>query len=377
MHDFHSFRIKAPISTGIDAPGTLEKHLEKMFGLANDINCCTDKRDKKEKEELISQLKAKAQNAASIDPHLSWLWTQAMENTTELESEKKPYKTVANALRKAWDSKLALREGNFDMLGRFDTIPDISEVKNLPCLSFMLSIPFCLAKPYISKDDEHFYLIDNPVRKEKLFGNPMVPSTSWKGAMRHALLRLSHIQKNPKVTDDALIRLFGNHDACAPDDFISGRLHFFPSYFDRSAIEIINPHDRQRGTATARGPILIEAVPAYRKAVFTLLYLFTPDRSNQYGDENRAMLLEDLSTIAIGIRAMMTVYGFGAKTSSGFGVAQEQLPRPEGRIAMRIPEREILNGAGSVALWKFSTFSDLCNLVEHLCKTLIDGAENG
>jgi hypothetical protein len=39
----------------------------------------------------------------------------------------------------------------------------------------------------------------------------------------------------------------------------------------------------------------------------------------------RAEIAEDLQVLAKGIREMLTINGFGAKTSSGFGTAEDQL----------------------------------------------------
>jgi CRISPR-associated protein Cmr2 len=43
--------------------------------------------------------------------------------------------------------------------------------------------------------------------------------------------------------------------------------------------------------------------------------------------------LADLKLVAEGLRALFTVYGFGAKTSSGFGLAQETVK--EGTLSLR------------------------------------------
>lgn len=52
----------------------------------------------------------------------------------------------------------------------------------LPLYSFFIQFTFTLAQPYISRDEQDFYIIDNPVRKDKIFGLPYVASTSWKGS---------------------------------------------------------------------------------------------------------------------------------------------------------------------------------------------------
>jgi CRISPR-associated protein Cmr2 len=93
-----------------------------------------------------------------------------------------------------------------------------------------------------------------------------------------------------------------------------GRLHFYPTFFDQIGLEVINPHDRKTGAG--KQPIYFECVPAETKGTFTLLYV--PIGAGPTDEET---CKKDLKAVACGIKAMLTVYGFGAKTSSGYGVA--------------------------------------------------------
>ncbi len=93
-----------------------------------------------------------------------------------------------------------------------------------------------------------------------------------------------------------------------------GRLHFYPTFFDRIGLEVINPHPRSTGAGDR--PIYFECVPAGAPGVFTLLYV-PLDAGPRDGDTVKA----DLAAVARGVRAMLTEYGFGAKTSRGYGVA--------------------------------------------------------
>lgn len=191
-------------------------------------------------------------------------------------------------------------------------MPKSSDLDRLPPLSFMLHIPFKLRKPYLSKDDRAFHLLDNPVRKDKVFQTPMVASTSWKGALRAALWQLGHQAENEQI-----IRLFGNERGEEDHQkLISGRLCFYPTFFDKIGLEVINPHDRKKGTG--KNPILIESVPGGENGAtgkFVLLYV-------PFGKVEAHQVAEDLQLVAEGVEAMLTIYGFGAKTSSGFGVAE-------------------------------------------------------
>jgi CRISPR-associated protein Cmr2 len=188
--------------------------------------------------------------------------------------------------------------------------PNLPDLAFFPAASWALEIPFALRKPYLSKDDTTFHLLDNPVRKEQIFQVPMVAATGWKGALRAALWQLSY-REDHEVT----IRLLGNPRESEAGQ--AGRLHFFATFFEKIGLEVINPHNRQSGVGE-RGPILMECVP--QGATGTLLLLYVP-----FGSLDRREVAQDLAVTAQGLHAMLTTYGFGAKTSSGFGVVEEQL----------------------------------------------------
>jgi CRISPR-associated protein Cmr2 len=232
----------------------------------------------------------------------------------------------------------------------------------------MLCVPFKLRKPYLSKDDRTFHLLDNPVRKDKVFQTPMVASTSWKGALHSAMVqqlaawwcnldgRDSRNHRKELVARRISIgRLFGTEKGIQIDStelesyldslgdkhlahwyrryirryfsssgFFSGRLYFYPTFFDKIGLEVINPHDRKTGVG--KNPILIESVPIGATGILVILYV-------PFGKVERIQVAEDLKLTAEGVEAMLTVYGFGAKTSSGFGVAEDQLYR-QGELAI-------------------------------------------
>jgi len=212
-------------------------------------------------------------------------------------------------------------------INQFNFTPDFSALNYLPFLSFMLRIPFKLRKPYLSKDDRDFHLLDHPVRKDKVFKTPIVTSTSWKGALRAALSQMGYQEENEQI-----IRLFGNEREEEDHKKLkSGWLYFYPTFFDKIGLEVINPHDRKKGTSK-RGPIYLECVPKDAKGEFVILYV-------PFGIIYESQVAKDLELVAKGIEAMLTVYGFGAKTSSGFGIVEDQFDSP-GELAIRadIPE---------------------------------------
>ncbi len=213
----------------------------------------------------------------------------------------------------------------------------------LPAYSFVIQLTFTLAQPYISRDEQDFYIIDNPVRKDKIFGLPYVASTSWKGSLRATLWQLGY-----KEEIEPIRRLFGNEKGTDdPKRFRAGRLYFYPTFFTMKGLEIINPQDRVARAGSL--PILFESVPEGTRGVFTLLYV-PFDLIGKEGQETRKQVAEDLQVVAAGLQegrtyegpvdalrtgdlqvipsglqAMFRTYGFGAKTSSGFGLAREDV----------------------------------------------------
>ena len=227
-----------------------------------------------------------------------------------------------------------------------------NSLSSMPPYSFIIEFAFTLEKPYISKDDENFTIIENSIKREKILGCPYIPGSTWKGCLRSALWH-----EGMKEDDEQITRIFGN-ERQNNESFRQGRLHFFPSFFDRVDYEIINPHNRQ--TRTGTNPILIECIPANETSNFSLLYV-PFDLVGKESVETKKQMLEDLKLVVEGLEAMFTVYGFGAKTSSGYGIASNNIKN--GKVytdmsvkieqeskAMKLPEnfRKYLNENGTV-----------------------------
>ena len=157
-------------------------------------------------------------------------------------------KEAANILRADW-SKGAVNETVskpevefWNMIAK----PEIDLI-SLPSCSFGLQFTFTLARSYISKDDSPFYIIDNPIVRDKVFRLPMVRPTNWKGNLYAALWQLGHT----KSDEYPLQRLFGESSAEAGGQ--AGRLFFYPTFFIKTSLEIINPHDRKRRVGKKSG----------------------------------------------------------------------------------------------------------------------------
>jgi CRISPR-associated protein Cmr2 len=250
--------------------------------------------------------------------------------------------------------------------------------------SWFLQFTFTLAKPWLSKDDDPFYVAEsvNPVRKDKVFKVPMMSASSWKGLLRWTLMHTrlaqpviaspegakqspeafaterfvqtllfgdeqgeepgqvkgfakyvdSLFSEEARAEYERLLRQYYKVEQKDPLPHHSGRLHFYPTFFDGIDVEVINPHKRE--TKAGTHPIYLECVPADATGTFTLLYA-PLDRIGKEEAETKQQALADLKLVAEGLQALFTLYGFGAKTSSGFGLAGDVVDN--GRLALKLP----------------------------------------
>ncbi len=262
-------------------------------------------------------------------------------------------------------------------------------INKLPKYSFAIWFKFKLKAPYFSKDDDEFYIIQNPILKETNFKVPMVRGSSWKGALASAFREL--INKNndlnsKRVKVESFLRVFGagSESIKAIESYIfdkskdlkkakenllefiffelglevnsnlinridsinnkngllniieeklskklednqrnlplefqthKGRAIFYPTYFDRLSLEIINPHDRRKRAGTV--PIHYEVVPEDTEGIFQLIYI-PFDAVLKEEKDVREEAQEDLANI---IKALseLSNKGIGAKTKLGWG----------------------------------------------------------
>jgi CRISPR-associated protein Cmr2 len=225
--------------------------------------------------------------------------------------------TGGDALRSAWAKER--QKVDLGALPGFLEPPMFNDFSCLPFGSFYIQFKFKLLKPYISRNDNAFYIVDNAIVREKVFHLPMVRSTAWKGSLCHALWQSGYQNENEQIN-----RMFGTANDEQPEKGKRGRLYFFPSFFTQTGMEVINPHDRK--TRVGKNPILIESVPIGAEATFALLYA-PLDRIGKENDETRNQVIADMKLVAEGLQALFTMYGFGAKTSSGFGLADDEVEK--------------------------------------------------
>ncbi len=237
----------------------------------------------------------------------------------------------------------------------------LPDLKGFPMGSFALRFTFHLEKPYISKDDVSLYIMDNPVKREKVFGLPYISPTQWKGTLRSVVRQMKGYKTwEEEKKDKQMTRIFGNvKGEESNEDFRQGALYFYPTYFEKMGLEVINPHDRETGSGTL--PIYFETVAAGASSQYQLLYFPLP--SNEDFHENVC----DLLLTAQGVKEMMTSYGFGAKTTSGYGRV-EKIER--GKLIVKIDQKwkEEFGCEGDCISLNFETFEELETKVKEICE---------
>lgn len=200
-------------------------------------------------------------------------------------------------------------------------LPTPEDLGDLLKYSWLLKICFTLKKPFISKDENELHPFDkdnreiqNPIVHDWILGCPIIRPTTWKGHLRFAAKIINN-------DDQITRRLFGN-ETRDKEHFFKGRLHFFPTFFNHTPeVDVITPLSRKTRTPTEKGPIKIEVVRIGTKGEFYLLYVPFP-KGKDYSPEQ---VKKDLEAIVKSLEAMFLTYGFSAKKTSGFGVANEDI----------------------------------------------------
>lgn len=277
-----------------------------------DLEISKQKKDFKEEKEKRSEFKRKT--LIKIDPHLFYhfLAVKNKNSANNLRSTWCNENNVATLFNPSWSGWNWINSPKFDL-------------SLLQEYSFFIQFKFKLENPYISKDENEFYIIDNPIRKEKVFDLPYVAPSSWKGSFRSVVRQLENKHESTKQIE----RLFGNERINDEKNFRKGSLFFYPTFFTEKSVEIINPHERD--TRTGTNPIYFESVPIDANGIFSVLYI-PPNSSIEDKIKTINDLSQDLKTICNGITALFTSYGVGAKTSSGFGTAK---PEIKGKLVLK------------------------------------------
>jgi len=238
---------------------------------------------------------------------------------------------------------------------------------------FIIQANFGLQTPYFSRDDDNFYIIDNPIMKEKVWKVPMVRPSAWKGAFFNAAMKRLKEKEGKDFADIyfMIYRIFGTGseefrklsqwiqkenkekfkrslllyalfelgkkinpqsdtieslynkilDEIGSKSFVphKGRAIFYPTYFDRLSLEVINPHNRR--TKAGTHPIYYEVVPKGTKGIFQLIYI-PHDAILLKNGKVRKQAKDDADFLIELFKETLQETGIGAKTKLGWGKAE-------------------------------------------------------
>lgn len=204
--------------------------------------------------------------------------------------------------------------------------PKPDDLENLPSYTALLKIYFSLKKPYTSKEEGEFHILngritENPIVRDSLTGLSLVKPSTWKGHLRFAADKVESDEWSEEEKKVILKRLFGTGPG-EKNNPLRGRLYFFPTFFtDEATKDVITPLSRETRTPK-RGAISLEVIKPGAKAEFHLLYLPYPK-----GEGFKEEVKKDLEFLAESLKLMFYTYGFSAKKTSGFGVIEEKLEK--------------------------------------------------
>ena len=189
---------------------------------------------------------------------------------------------------------------------------------------FGMGVSFTLETPWYSKDDRPFHVLDNPVRKDRVFGVPFMSAASWKGLLRWSCrmqaglfghLETHDMKMNGWKDPPWIVHLFGNEKG-EQEKFKSGTLVFYPTWFNKIGFEVINPHSRAHRAGTQ--PIYYEVVPAGTEGRLQLLYAPLPGEI----ENDKVKLVDFIDSLIGSIEALLETYGISAKRTAGWGTAR-------------------------------------------------------
>ncbi|MDM8526687.1 hypothetical protein QUF58_00630 [Anaerolineales bacterium HSG24] len=244
-----------------------------------------------------------------------------------------------------------------EQLKMLEMYPPKVDVNTLPLLSFFIQFRFTLTRPFYSRDDDQFYIHENPVMKENVFKVPMVRPSSWKGTLRGTATKVA--AKYPKLVNELFGYARGDDDSEDPGQ--RSRLIFYPTFFDAIDLDMINPHSRRTKAGTV--PITLEVVPPGATGYFTLVYV--PFNLIGLGEKViRTRLAGDMLITVQTIERTMCRYGFSAKRNRGYGLVDQQLPartksEPSGQLHLK-----------GEPLHTFRSFSELNKIAGQLIKKI-------
>lgn len=295
------------------------------------------------------------------------------------------------------------------MLGVVDEVA-MPRLDLLSTRAAFLQFTFTLATPHLSRDDEIFHILDNPVRKDKVFKVPLISGSGWKGNLRWTAMKI-HLEPKKDDLDEFINRRVrhtlwfgsekgfetgehtgwaqfldhrcdrdkGHYEKCKDNreeahcraaregyqqklrelyqaeetealPHQAGWLRFYPTFFSPAPGQkdcLALEVINPHDRRTRAGTKPIFFESVAKGAQGTFSLLYLP-----FAKVTDTEARTDLRAIAAAIAAMMLFYGFSAKKSSGYGEAEDAIT---GRI---------VTTAGEKTLARLSTLAEEVGHVE-------------
>ncbi len=271
---------------------------------------------------------------------VEFLGKYALKNTTE---HKGNYTGDAKILS-CYDNYKNLEKSG---LAGLDALP---KIENLPNYSAIISLKFQLLSPLLTADDDSFYLFDNPVKKDHIFGVPYLaaasikgltsdafqrafPNENWKNLGKNDSDRTIAYRKQKEFYAQTARRLFGvaNNGEVSLNGYDNevGRLHFAPIWFSYIQYLVMNPSSSTGNSV----PIQFEAIAkdsdknAPVEATINFWYINKVDGKESSELEVRT----DLSLLLAAMSEWLPALGLGAKRLAGYGAIKPLTATFEGK----------------------------------------------
>jgi hypothetical protein len=148
-----------------------------------------------------------------------------------------------------------------------------------------------------------------------------------------------------------------------------GRLHFYPTFFDRIGLEVINPHSRK--TKAGKNPIMIEVAPPGASGVFSLFYC-PFDLVGEAEETVVKQVREDLGFTCFAVEQMMRFYGFSAKKSKGYSGIGKSLRGADGKVGYLVMSQVAEEPKENL----FASFNELAKVADKIV-SMIGGNKSG
>lgn len=197
----------------------------------------------------------------------------------------------------------------------------------------VFQIKWKLATPFFSRADLELDAADNPICRDTLSGQPILRASGAKGMLAHRLratdAQMSDFLLGPEVSPGE------THEG------FCGRLVFGDVLFDKVDLDVFSPHERIRGVADH--PVTFEVVPAGATAEWSIAFW-----ERVPGELDSEAARKILGTVFNSLSELLQDFGFSAKRTSGYGLANMQSLEVRACFgeAIQIPSRFLDTKAG-------------------------------